>query len=206
MKLLLGAIPTILLLALAGRASGVEEAVQAVVLFDGKSLEGWVAEHADGFAPRDGLLASKAGGGWLRSAKTYKNFEFELEFRTLKEGSDGGVFFRASAESGPSEPHWPVRGYQLLLSDGEGALMLFGHGTKPPRFERRTDALRTASQEPRAWQKLRVKANAPHVEILLNDVLVTTADDLDPAAGHVGLYDKAGEYEWKNLTIRVQPD
>lgn len=204
MRRLPGAIAAILLTT--GLLSGSDEPPAAASLFDGKSLAGWVAEQTDRFSVADGLLVSRPGDGWLRSAQVYKDFELELEFRMLKEGSEGGLFFRAGAETGATEPRWPVRGYQVPLGDGEGRLMLFGHATGPPRFERKADALKSAAKPAGEWQKLAIKAAGPRVEIRLNGVLVTTADDIEPAGGHLGLYDKAGDYEWKNLTIRVQPD
>jgi hypothetical protein len=204
MRRLPGAIAAILLTT--GLLSGSEEPPAAAPLLDGKSLAGWVAEHTDRFTVADGVLASRPGEGWLRSAQVYKNFELEAEFRMLKEGSEGGLFFRTGAETGEAEPRWPARGYQVPLGDGDGRLMLFGHATSPPRFERRADALNSAAKPPGEWQKLALKAAGAHVEVRLNGVLVTTADDVEPAAGHLGLYDKAGDYEWKNLTIRVQPD
>jgi hypothetical protein len=204
MRRLPGAIAAVLLTT--GLLSGSEDPPAAASLFDGQSLAGWVAEQTDRFTVADGLIVSKAGEGWLRSAQTYKNFELELEFRMLKEGSEGGLFFRAGAETGATEPRWPTRGYQVPLGDGEGRLMLFGHATSPPRFERKVDALNSAAKPPGEWRKLALKVAGPRVEIRLNDVLVTTADDVEPAGGHLGLYDKVGDYEWKNLTIRVQPD
>lgn len=204
MKRLPGAIAAILLTA--GLLSGSEEPPAAAPLLDGKSLAGWVAEHTDRFAVADGVLRARPGEGWLRSAQPYKNFELEAEFRMPKEGAEGGLFFRAGPESSSAEPRWPVRGYQLPLGDGDGRLMLFGHGTNPPRFERRPDALASAAKPPGEWQKLALKAVGPRVEVRLNDVLVTTADDVDPAGGHLGLYEKAGESEWKGLAIRVLPD
>lgn len=204
MRRLQGVIAAVLLST--GLLSGSEEPPAAAPLFDGKSLAGWAAEHTDRFSVAEGVLHSRPGEGWLRSAQAYKNFELEAEYRMLKEGSEGGLFFRAGAETGPADPRWPVRGYQVPLGDGDGRLMLFGHGTNPPRFERHVDALNSASKPPGEWQKLAIKAAGPQLEVRLNGVLVTTADGLDPAGGHLGLYDKANDYEWKNLTIRVQPD
>ena len=204
MRRLLGAIPTLLLSTAV--LLGSQEGPPAVSLFDGKSLEGWSPEHADGFRVRDGVLVGGPTDGWLRSAKSYKNFELNLEYRAPAAASEGGLFFRAGAESGSAPPSWPVKGYQLRLASEDGDLMLFGHGTNPPRFERKAEAIKSASREPGAWQKLKLKAEGAHVEVHLNDVAVLTADGVEPAGGFLGLYAKAGEMEWKNLTIRIQPD
>src|SRR5207302_6818526 len=125
-------------------------------LFDGKSLAGWSREHTDRYLARDGVILNDAGTGWLRSAKSYKDFEFQAEYRVLKKGSDSGIMFRATAESTPKEPHWPARGYQLQIIDAEGNFMLFGHGLPPPRFERRIDALQTATKEAQQWNRVRL--------------------------------------------------
>jgi hypothetical protein len=204
MRRLLGTIPTVLVLT--GLLVGLDEPSPAVPLFDGKSLEGWVAEHTEGFAVRDGVLASRPGHGWLRSANSFKNFQLDLEFRILDQGSEGGLLIRAGAESAATEPHWAAKGYQVPITDGDGNLMLFGHGTSPPRFERKADALKAASKPPGTWQKLSLKATGDRVEISLDGALVTVAEGVDVAPGHIGLYDKAGHFEWKNITIRVQPD
>lgn len=200
----LGTIPTLLLSTLV--FFGFDEPPPAVSLFDGKSLEGWSAERAEGFSVKDGVLTSGPSDGWLKSAKSYKNFHLKLEFRVLKESSEGGLFFRASGESGSAPPYWPVKGYQLPIASGDGDLRLFGHGTPPPRFERKSEALKAASKPLGAWQSLSLKANGANVEVALNDVLVTLSDGIDPEGGFLGLYDAAGDFEWKNLTIQVQPD
>src|SRR5205823_7974039 len=82
-------------------------------LFDGKSLTGWSREHTDRFVVRAGVIVNEGGTGWLRSAKSHKDFEFQAEYRVMKKGSDSGIMFRASAESMPKEPHWPAKSYQL---------------------------------------------------------------------------------------------
>src|SRR5690242_11505512 len=106
-----------------------------VSLFDGKTLNGWVPEHTNHFSVRDGVIFSDGGVGWLRTAKSYKDFELQLDYRALKPGADSGVFFRASPECTPKEPFWPARGYQLQIIDGDSNLKIFGHGTPPPTSE-----------------------------------------------------------------------
>jgi len=185
---------------------GVDGPPGPVSLFDGKSLEGWIPEHSNGFSVGDSVIVAKGSPGWLRSARTYKNFELDLEYRIVDEGSEGALLFRAARESAAAEPFWPVRAYRLQLAVGDGDFMLFGHGTPPPRFERGTDALRDAAKEVGAWQKLNLKVLDTRVEARLNDVLAVTSDAIEPTTGHLGLIGKTGRLEWRGLSIRVHPD
>jgi Domain of Unknown Function (DUF1080) len=171
-------------------------------LFDGKTLKGWVAQHTDRFAARDGVVVNDGGTGWLRSEKSYRDFEFQAEYRVIKPGSDSGIFFRSSAESMDREPHWPARCYQLQVIDAQSHCMLFGHGLAPPRFERKTDALKSAAKDAKLWQKIRLKVVGSRAEVAFNDVVVTTSDAIQVPEGHIGLQGENGHVEWRALKIR----
>jgi hypothetical protein len=188
-------------------ATGAEEP-QFTPLFDGKSLSVWKPEHTDRFLVRDGAIVNDGGTGWLRSAKSYKDFEFQAEYRILKKGSDSGIMFRASSESNPKEPHWPSKSYQLQVIDGEGNLMIFGHGhgLALPRFERRVEALKAAAKEPAGWQKVRLKVVGFHAEAALNEVVVTISDAIQISEGYIGLQGENGQFEWRDLKIREIAD
>jgi hypothetical protein len=171
-------------------------------LFDGKTLKGWVPRQTDRFSVRDGVLVNDGGTGWLRSEKTYGDFEFQAEYRVIKPGSDSGIFFRASAESMEKEPHWPARGYQLQVIDAEGHCMLFGHGLAPPRFDRKAEALKSAIKDARQWQTIRLKVVGSRAEVAVNGVVVTTSDAIRAPEGHLGLQGENGHIEWRGLKIR----
>jgi hypothetical protein len=174
-------------------------------LFDGKSLKGWDPQHTDRFSARDGVLVNDGGTGWMRSEKSYRDFEFQAEYRVIKPGSDSGVFFRSSAESMDREPHWPTRCYQLQVVDAQGHCMLFGHGLAPPRFERKADALKSATKDAKQWQKIRLKVVGSRAEVALNDVVVTISDAIQVPDGHIGLQGENGHIEWRALKIREFP-
>ena len=129
---------------LAGGLCGAWEDQPLIRLFDGKSLAGWAPEHTDRFVVRDGRLVQEGGAGWLRSEKTFKNFELHAEVRMLKEGAETGILFRASRESTGKDPYWPVRSYQLQINDGDANLVLLGHGMMAPRFDRKSESLKQA--------------------------------------------------------------
>jgi hypothetical protein len=171
-------------------------------VFDGKSVKGWAPQHTDRFSVRDGVLINDGGTGWLRSEKSYRDFEFQAEYRVIKPGSDSGIFFRSSAESMDREPHWPVRCYQLQVVDGPGHCMLFGHGLAPPRFERKAEALKSAARDAKLWQKLRLKVVGSRAEVAFNDVVVTTSDAIQAPEGRIGLQGENGHIEWRALKIR----
>jgi hypothetical protein len=193
--------------ALIGAAGGIEGEDERpfISLFDGKTLNGWVPQRTDRFSVRDGVLVNDGGTGWLRSEKSYRDFEFRAEYRVIKPGSDSGIFFRSSAESLKREPHWPARGYQLQVVDAQGHCMLFGHGLAPPRFERNTDALKAATKDAKQWQKLRLKVVGSRAEVAFNDVVVTTSDAIRAPEGHIGLQGENGHIEWRALKIREFP-
>ena len=174
-------------------------------LFDGKTLKGWVPQHTDRFFARDGAIVNDGGTGWLRSEKSYRDFEFQAEYRVIKPGSDSGIFFRATAESMDKEPHWPARCYQLQVIDGEGNGMLFGHGLAPPRFERKAEALKAAIKDPKQWQKIRLKVVGARAEAAFNDVVVTTSEAIQVPEGYLGLQAEDGHIEWRALKVREFP-
>jgi hypothetical protein len=190
--------------ALIGAACWLEGADEPVFtsLFDGKSLNGWEPQHTDRFTVKDGAIVNDGGTGWLRSARSYRDFEFQAEYRVIKPGSDSGIFFRASAESMPREPFWPARCYQLQVIDAASNAMLFGHGLAPPRFERNTEELKKALKDARQWQRVRLKVIGSRAEVAFNDVVVTTSEAIQDADGHIGLQGENGHIEWRALKIR----
>lgn len=171
-------------------------------LFDGKTLNGWVPEHTDRFSIRDGAIFDDGGTGWLRSAQVFKDFEFQAEYRALKKGADSGVFFRAAAQSTSQPPYWPVKGYQLQIIDADSNLQIFGHGTPPPRYDRKTEVLRSVMKGPGEWQKLTLKVVGKHAEVTLNDKRVTISDAINLNEGCIGLQGEQGQFEWRALRVR----
>jgi hypothetical protein len=123
----------------------------------------------------------------------------------VNKGGDSGIFFRATTESAPDDPHWPVRGYQLQVSDSEDNFKVFGHGTPPPTSERRSADLKSAMKGAGEWQQIRLKVVGMHVEASLNGVPVTVSDVVTLPEGHLGLQAERGQFEWRSLRIRELP-
>jgi 3-keto-disaccharide hydrolase len=190
---------------LAGGLCGAWEDQPLIRLFDGKTLAGWAPEHTDRFVVRDGRLVQEGGAGWLRSEKTFKNFELHAEVRMLKEGAETGILFRASRESTGKDPHWPVRSYQLQINDGDANLVLLGHGMMAPRFDRKSESLKQALKAPGEWQKIILNVKGPKLEVILNGLVITTSSSLEVVGGHLGLLGRTGSVQWRELTVREFP-
>ena len=185
-------------------AASLEDEAGFVSIFDGKTLEGWIPESTDRFSVRNNVIYQDGGTGWLRSAKSYKNFEFRGEYRALKKGADSGLLFRATAESSPKPPNWPNKGYQLQVIDSDGNLMLFGHGA-PAKFDRKTDALSAAMKRAGEWQAIGLKVVNAHAEATLNGKLITLSDSIALPEGHLGLQGENGQFEWRCLRLKELP-
>lgn len=176
-----------------------------VDLFDGKSLDGWTPEHTDRFSVREGVIFNDDGNGWLRSNKSFRDFEFQGEYRAMTRGADSGVLFRGPAQCTPKAPHRPIKGYQLRVIDAENNLMILGHGGTPSKFDRDTDALKAAMKGPGAWQAITLKVVGKHAEATLNGRRITVSDTIHLPSGHLGLQGEHGQFEWRNLKIKERP-
>jgi hypothetical protein len=88
-------------------------------LFDGRTLEGWAAMHggsSDAWDVRDGEIrvARPGQGGWLRTERTYRDFELAFEF-IIPEGGNSGVGLRCSSVGDPA-----FTGFEVQILDSHG--------------------------------------------------------------------------------------
>ena len=206
--------------ALPGRAAeeGFEE------LFDGRSLDGWVAEshadseiHPDGrpvWSVQDGAIdCDGLGFGFLRFAREpVDDFTLRLEFR-LGAKADGapcnsglglrtGVFDRRrSRATRPS-----IRGYELQLIDD--------HGTPPSTHSSgalyrylapRENALRPTGE----WNDLEVSMIGTRIRVVMNGRLLHDVDQEDhpalrskPLSGFVALQNHGGPARFRAIRLR----
>lgn len=99
--------------------SAAEKAAGFVSMFNGTDLSGWkyLGKGKGPFSVKDGAIHYKGGGGWLCwTEKEFPDFELRCEFKLIKKGGDGGIFFRASQDSlGGAD--WPKQRYELQVKD-----------------------------------------------------------------------------------------
>lgn len=89
-----------------------------VSLFDGKTLEGWVAskENPDSFSVEEDVLVCRGGKSHLFydgpvGNADFKNFELKLKAKTTP-GSNSGVYFHTTYQ----DEGWPDKGFEAQVN------------------------------------------------------------------------------------------
>lgn len=211
---------TLLAVALPGRAA--EEGFED--LFDGRTLDGWVAEshadseiHPDGrpvWSVRDGeIVCDGVGFGFLRHARTpFDDFTLRLEFR-LDAKPDGapcnsglglrtGVFDRRrSRATRPS-----IRGYELqLIDDSRAPPDTHSCGALYRYLAPRENALRPTGE----WNDLEVSMIGTRIRVVMNGRLLHDVDQeahapirSKPLSGFLSLQNHGGPARFRAIRVR----
>ncbi|MEK7952371.1 3-keto-disaccharide hydrolase [Luteolibacter soli] len=189
-------------------------------LFDGKSLAGWTSadggKPSDGWKVEDGAIHRAAKAGDMISAKEYKDFEFEFEWKISAKGNSG-VKYRVHKSPGG----WLGPEYQVLDDKGHP------NGKVPDTTASSIYEIAPAAKDKDLkpvgeWNVSKIVAKGTVLEHWLNGKLSvkidTTseewkklkedskfskmADFAGPAAGHLLLQDHGDEVWFRNLRIR----
>jgi pimeloyl-ACP methyl ester carboxylesterase len=164
-----------------------------VSLFNGKDLTGWEQMNGSKFVATEGVIKHDQGLGWLRTKEQYDNFVLRLEVRWLKDRQDSGVFLRAGLEG----DNWPTRKYEVQCENSERIVHIFG--TNCQRDAAKAQALLKPTGE---WNLLEIHCNGARCEVRLNGELASSADNLAPGKGYLGLQGENGRLEFRNLLLK----
>ncbi len=132
-------------MALAGPALAAEK--PWTDLFDGKTLDGWEQQGGTAkYTVEDGAVVGTTSPGspnsFLRTKKTYGNFELELDFK-VDPKLNSGVQIRS--ESLPERQQGRVHGYQVEIDPGQEKW------SRKPANRRADGTDVPAGSEPRRW-------------------------------------------------------
>jgi len=171
-----------------------------VAMFTGKDLSGWeyLGKSTSPFSLQDGAIHYKGGNGWLcYTVKEYPDFELRCDFKLIKKGGDGGIFFRASKDSAGGA-NWPSQRYELQVKDYPEQGRLWN---LPYELDKETVAkVRKPLGE---WETYRLIVQGNKVEAHLNGARVVTSDKAKPGKeGYIGLQAEGGEQAFRNLRVR----
>jgi len=186
------------------------------LLFDGKTLDGWMAaDHDECFKVADGAIV--AGGGPMAHLfyvgpvggknGDFKNFELKIDVLT-KPGSNGGIFFHTEPQSG-----FLKKGYEAQVDNTHtdkrrtGSLLIIeDHETTPVKDDE--------------WFEYHVIVSGKRIVLKVNGA--TTVDYTEPenpqrpkgrehrilSHGQIALqaHDPKSIVLYKNIRLKVLPD
>jgi hypothetical protein len=194
-------------------------AEDAVELFNGKDLDGWVVEgpvdYQDNGVTRpiwtvhDGLIACAGNGyGFLRHDKhQYADFALHVEYRMAPQCNSGIGIRTVPYDEKHSEATRPAEAcYEIQLLDDTG---------KPPTKYSSGSLYRYVAPKVNAvkpspeWNVVDVECVGPRIKIIINDQEVISVDQTTiektknkPLKGYVCLQNHGGKIEFRNLRIR----
>ena len=148
-------------------------------LFDGKSLNGWLAaENRETWKVSNGWLMNDGPRShlfYVGAPATFKNFELEAEV-LAKPYCNSGLFFHTRAQ----ESGFPVKGFEIQVNN-----TALGEGTY--RERKKTGSLYAVRNVYKQlvpddeWFRLRVLVRGKNVQVWINDV--QTVDYTEPVHG-----------------------
>jgi len=198
----------VLFTALAQAEDTPEGADGFVPMFDGKSLAGWqstgnwVVEEGGVVTlhPRPGEEGWQRYDAYLMTARKYKDFILDLEFKIGKAGNSG-VFLRVDDPKDPVE-----KGIEVQILDT--------HGKKNPGHHDCGGVIRTAGPSKNMakpageWNRYIISCVGNHLQVNLNgeDIIDLELDQSAmkdrPAEGHIGFQDEAKRVWYRNVRIK----
>src|SRR5262245_1331109 len=204
----------LVLLVPAGRAQ------DAIELFNGKDLDGWVAEGKKDYKDQDGqvkpvwsaldgtLVCNGSGFGFLRyDKKVFSDFAFHVEYRMAPKCNSGIGIRTASFDPRLSRGTRPSYFcYEIQLQDDAG---------KPPTKQSSGSLYRYVAPRVNAvkpaqnWNTVDIECVGPRIRIKINDEEIIDVDQSKepeikhkPLEGYVCLQNHGGRIEFRNVRIR----
>jgi hypothetical protein len=163
-----------------------------VALFDGKSLDGWTILNCEARVD-DGDILIVAGNGLVQSAKKYRDFVLEFEWKPLRENKyDSGVYFRY--DTVPQGRPWPDR-YQANLMQG-----MEGNVSELPGAQ--SKGLIRAGQ----WNRFKLTVRGTKADLEINGTPAWEAEGLaaEPAEGYIALQAEVpggGQHRFRDIYV-----
>ena len=151
------------------------------------------------FQYEQGVLSLEGGptGGWMLFEEDFKNLELTAEF-FLEKDQRAGLGFRSDPQSKENPSH---NGYLVVLDHLADQQNTMGSIINVARAK----TLKGIKADD--WNGLKVKAVADHLQIFINDTLVTETHNRNSEDGQIGLFaDVNGKVKFKNLKIRELPE
>ncbi len=144
-----------------------------VLLFDGRTTEGWRGYRKPDMPPGweviDGALTRTGPGGDIITRGEYANFELRLEWNVAP-GGNSGIFFRVTEEGEESYHTGPEMQVLDDAAHRDGQSRLTAAGAAYGLYPAPAGIVKPAGE----WNRVRLVVNGGHVEQWLNDSRVVS--------------------------------
>jgi uncharacterized protein (TIGR03067 family) len=180
-------------------------------LFNGKDLDGWVAENirlkkregdlAPGWTVKDNLLNStgKRPWGWLMTKKSFEDYDLQLEFQFVNPTPDNGenqnIF--VTVHDGP--PPGDSGSSYFFSVDRHGLCKLSRTDAHPEKLQVQKQHKEILLGE---WNMVEIRCRDKTIQVTLNGKDVGTLLKCDPAKGHIRLHPTGYLVNYRNIRIR----
>ncbi len=155
------------------------EQAEWVSLFNGENLDGWFVRGKATWDVKDGILTGHGGMGHIYADPVLTDLEVRGKFR-ISENGNSGLYFRCNPPQ--DNPDGFPRGYEAQIDNHSDAFT--GWLWKPGTPTGKAAKLVTKDNE---WFSMRVKAVGDHIQIWVNDELMTDYHDTEYAKGHFAI-------------------
>lgn len=184
---------------------------EEIVLFDGKSLAGWVG-HAQYWSVKDGVIVGKnlhpvKVSTYLLTQRSFRDFRLLATVKLVESEMHSGIAFWGRIAPEHGDPY-TYAGHLVMFPSGWGLYDLYGRKLLPVDP---APAKRVGKQHD--WNQLEILAIGDRLRVVVNGALVMDWRDPEPARikeGPIGLQlhsnDVPQEVHFKDLKLTTNPE
>lgn len=170
--------------------------------------------HAAKVSIKDGVLRLAGPGGWLKTDAKYTSYTLRLDFRTMTDSANGGVYLRVGGDKADTSGFALNTDKVQFLSQrnppptgAAGDARWFGaflsRGTPGGRATIDTGRVLDAWRGNGEWQQATLAVDGRRVTVTLNGIVIAEGDNVAnlETGGFVGLEIGAGVTEFRQIEI-----
>ena len=215
MKRIFASLAAFILLGLASGARA-EAPAQPVVptakieLFNGKDLTGWVSYLKDNtdaaavWSVKDGILnCTGKPNGYLRTEKSYANYQVTVEWRFTRAGNTGVL-----VHVNPPDNVWPMCIECQGMHDHQGDFWIWSGAKVKEPFGRKNGVIMTvpsAEKPVGEWNTYQVVCRADTVTIIVNGQKMNQVTGTNITSGQIGIQSEGAAIEVRRVTLEPLP-
>ncbi len=174
-----------------------EAAAGWILLFDGRTLNGWTPDAAStaDWKIEDGAITFYTGRGMLRHGQSFKDFELKVDFWGEKT-ANSGVMIRCTQRPGGTPAQQDC--YEVNIYDPSP--------TAPTGSINNVYKIPFVPNTAEKWNTFEITARGPRMIVKTNGEQVVDAEDPKLTAGTLGIQasgpDGPGRIKFRNMKIR----